>query len=207
MFDKCVWGNCSRLNILFLQLPTDHCHWPSGQQGLHLSLVPPPAIAPSPTHANYFLPEPACAIAPALPFAPVLPPAPTKYLYPPLFKYKTYTLHMYLQPILRWKLQGDTLALQFFSPLRESFPQKLKHFVTCLATTMETTGDSRWQKLTVVLTETTLSFVTKKEAAPSMTKHLPDVWKDKDAHFSQGPGPEYWAQLWILAMSKMYWPL
>ena len=109
--------------------------------------------------------------------------------------FSTKHAHMYLQPILGWKLQGDTLALQFFSPLRESFPQKLKHLITCSATTMETTGDSRWQKFTVVLTETTPSFVTKKEAAPSMTKHLPDVWKDKDAHFSQGPGPEYWAQL------------
>ena len=35
---------------------------------------------------------------------------------------------MYLKPILRWKLQGDTLALQLFTPLRESFPQNLKHF-------------------------------------------------------------------------------
>ena len=58
---------------------------------------------------------------------------------------------MYLQPILRWKLQGDTLALQFFSPLRKSFPQKLKHFVSCSATTIETTGDSEVIRVTSVL--------------------------------------------------------
>ena len=130
------------------------------QQEHHLSLVPPPAIPPSPAHANSISPDPACAIAPALAF----------FLHPQSTYIRHYLIIVqYLQPILRWILRGDTLALQSFSPLRASFPQKLKHCVTCSATIMETTEDSRWPKFTAVLTETTLSFATRKEAAPAVT--------------------------------------
>ena len=86
------------------------------QQEHHLSLVPPPAIPPSPAHANSISPDPACAIAPALAF----------FLHPQSTYIRHYLIIVqYLQPIPRWILRGDTLALQSFSPLRASFPQTL----------------------------------------------------------------------------------